>query len=103
MFVEDINLALNKSTWQISENAEGIASRAVDGNLNANYGGGSCTHTTFGHVKPWLTVDLEHRYLIQKVTITNRGDCCGMSFCIIYDELILKYYEIIICEMRGHG
>ena len=85
MFVEDINLALNKSTWQISESAKGIASRAVDGNLNTRYRAKSCTHTRDVHVTPWLTVDLGQRYLVQRVTITNRADCCGECFllCVI--------------------
>ena len=80
MFVGDINLAINKPAWQISEFAEGVASRAVDGNLDADYENGSCTHTSNIHITPWLTVDLGNRYLIQKVTITNRADCCGMWF-----------------------
>ena len=82
MFVADNNLTLNKPVWQISDFDGGIANRAVDGNLNANFADGSCTHTKDRHLKPWLTVDLEQRYLIQKVTIVNRGDCCGGFFFI---------------------
>ena len=85
LFTEDANLALNKSVWQISTSGAGLASRAVDGNVNSWYiRGQSCTHTNEGHVTPWLTVDLEQMYLIQKVKITNRGDCCGEAFLCRY-------------------
>ena len=88
MFVGDNNLAINKRAWQISVFAEGVASRAVDGNLNPDYGNESCTHTNVIHIKPWLTVDLEQMYLIEKVTITNRADCCGECFyCGMYVPL----------------
>ena len=84
MFVEDIYLALNKPAWQISTSGNGVASRTVDGNLNANFFGDSCTHTRNGLIKPWLTVHLEHRYLIQKVKISNRARPAGMSFYIMW-------------------
>ena len=77
MFVEDDNLALNKSAWQISTVHGGNASKAVDGNPDTIYDHGFCSHTNEGHDKPWLTVDLEQRYLIQKVNITNRADNSG--------------------------
>ena len=66
---EEINLALNKLAWQISTSHCGVASQAVDGDSNPNRGSRSCTHTKTGHITPWLLVDLEQRYLIQKVKI----------------------------------
>ena len=80
MFVEDNNLALNKPAWQISTVARGNASRAVDGNPDTIYSNGFCSHTNESHDKPWLTVDLKQRYLIQKVNITNRGQ--GGGTCV---------------------
>ena len=73
--------------WQISTSYEGHASQAVDGNLNTQYGVGSCTHTHSGHVTPWLTVDLGNRYLIQKVKITNRAGGYGELFLHLEDEI----------------
>ena len=81
-FTEDANLALNKTVWQISIRAKGFARQAVDGNLNANYFDGSCTHTDGAHITPWLTVDLKQQYLIHKVNITNRAGLHGMCFYI---------------------
>ena len=35
---DDVNLALMKPTWQSSTGYGGVASRAVDGNTNGNWG-----------------------------------------------------------------
>jgi len=54
----------------------GTAGRAVDGNTNSKYGGGSCTHTHKEH-NAWWEVDMQAPHKITKVKVTNRGDCCG--------------------------
>nr|XP_055075179.1 uncharacterized protein LOC129454650 isoform X1 [Misgurnus anguillicaudatus]XP_055075180.1 uncharacterized protein LOC129454650 isoform X1 [Misgurnus anguillicaudatus] len=51
------------------------ANHAVDGNRESIYTRGSCSHTA-GEYNPWWRVDLKRIYSINKVTITNRGDCC---------------------------
>uniref|UniRef100_A0A672L7K8 Si:ch73-359m17.2 n=1 Tax=Sinocyclocheilus grahami TaxID=75366 RepID=A0A672L7K8_SINGR len=59
------NLALNARVVQSSLlHIGGVAERAVDGNRDADYGKGSCTHTK-AEFNPWW-----------RVAITNRGDCC---------------------------
>ncbi|XP_067249145.1 fucolectin-1-like [Chanodichthys erythropterus] len=76
---EDIsrNIALGAKTVQSSTDSFlGSAKHAVDGNSNSNYAHGSCTHTNSEH-NPWWRVDLMGVYSINKVTIANRGDCCG--------------------------
>ncbi|XP_050960134.1 fucolectin-like isoform X2 [Labeo rohita] len=71
------NLALGAKTDQSSTFPFfGLAKHAVDGNSNSNYFLGSCTHTFMEH-SPWWRVDLGGVYKISRVTITNRGDCCG--------------------------
>ena len=54
----------------------------MDGNKDSVYGNGSCIHTT--NNKPWWEVDLQAIYIIKKVGITNRGDCCGEIVCYTY-------------------
>ncbi|XP_053565465.1 fucolectin [Bombina bombina] len=49
---------------------------AIDGNPDADYYHGSCTHTN-NDMSPWWRLDLLRNHRISKVIITNRGDCCG--------------------------
>uniref|UniRef100_A0A672JYL9 Si:ch73-359m17.2 n=1 Tax=Sinocyclocheilus grahami TaxID=75366 RepID=A0A672JYL9_SINGR len=70
------NLDLNARVVQSSLlHIGGVAERAVDGNRDADYGKGSCTHTK-AELNPWWRADLGNVYSISKVAITNRGDCC---------------------------
>ena len=46
------------------------ADRAVDGNNSPVFGQSSCSHTKEnGDLIPWLAVDLQQQYLIQKVRL----------------------------------
>ncbi|XP_065060838.1 protein crumbs homolog 1-like isoform X2 [Rhopilema esculentum] len=69
------NAAKNKPTSQSSELATGASAKAVDGSRRSSYNEGSCTHT-ITEMKPWWQVDLEQKYDILGVNITNRSDCC---------------------------
>ena len=53
------------------------AGLAVDGNSDSDMAHGSVTHTGGGDTAPWWAVDLGAISVIQRVEITNRGDCCG--------------------------
>ena len=66
------NVAQGKPTTQSGTAYGGGSSRAVDANLDPDYGGGSCTHTTLQD-DPWLKVDLEASYNVTTVRI-NRVD-----------------------------
>ncbi|XP_033730134.1 fucolectin-1-like, partial [Pecten maximus] len=66
------NIALNKPTSQSSSQAGGVAGRAVDGNLNPDYGAWSCSHTFYTDNKPWWQVDLGDIYSINYVSVQNR-------------------------------
>ncbi len=67
----ETNLALGKPAFQSSTyHPSQVAIRAVNGNLM------SCSHTQADQ-PAWLVVDLEEEYLVNRVVITNRFDCCG--------------------------
>lgn len=54
----------------------GAAYNAIDGNRDSVFFHGSCTHTK-AQLNPWWRVDLLDDYIIDHITITNRGDCCA--------------------------
>jgi len=54
----------------------GPAWKAIDGNDNGHYGGGSCTHT-YRHGNAWWRLDFKRRMKVEKIKVKNRGDCCG--------------------------
>lgn len=68
------NLALGKPATQSSTDWGGVASRAVDGNTDGNWGSGSVTHTAD---PGWWQVDLESAQTIGDVVLYNRTDCCA--------------------------
>lgn len=73
-----INLAYLRPTSQSSNfgAGQGDSGRAVDGNVDGNYGRGSITHTA-GQAQPWWQVDLGGPISIGQVLIHNRTDCCS--------------------------
>ncbi|XP_078580806.1 uncharacterized protein LOC144864360 isoform X39 [Branchiostoma floridae x Branchiostoma japonicum] len=70
------NIALNRPAAQSSDAYGGTAGRAVDGNDNPQWAGGSCTHTVNGP-NPWWRVDLGSSQTVGRVVVTNRKDCCS--------------------------
>ncbi len=70
-----VNLAQGKPATQSSTAAGGVASRAVDGNLNGNYSANSVTHTA-GSAQPWWQVDLGAVQRVDSIEVYNRTDCC---------------------------
>ncbi|XP_067660288.1 fucolectin-3-like [Haliotis asinina] len=75
------NIALNQPTGASSAfSGAGInatASAAVDGNTDSNFFNGSCFSSEVGDLNPFWYVDLGEFFVINNVTIFNRGDCCG--------------------------
>jgi hypothetical protein len=98
MFLVKI-VTLNKTSFQSStfvESAAGATSGlAVDGDTNAVYRDGSCTHTSTS-TNPWWTVDLCGIYDVSKVVIYNRGDCCGMCMCVCVCVCVCLFIYISI-------
>ncbi|MEL6986609.1 MAG: polysaccharide lyase family 7 protein, partial [Bacteroidota bacterium] len=70
------NLALNKSAFQSTTAYGGIPSRAVDGNTDGNWGGGSVTHTSSNDNNDWWEVDLGGNYSLGDINIFNRTNSC---------------------------
>nr|XP_055075202.1 fucolectin-like [Misgurnus anguillicaudatus] len=76
-FTQVDNIAFGAKAVQSSTyNELADAYNAVDGNRDSDYMKRSCTHTAIED-NPWWRVDLKRSYSINKVIITNRGDCCG--------------------------
>ena len=67
--LDNSNLALGKSTTQSSTTSHGYSKNAVDGNLNDNWNGKSCTATNNGGGS-WWRVDLGQVFWIDKVGTT---------------------------------
>ncbi|XP_029115887.1 fucolectin-3-like [Scleropages formosus] len=68
------NIALKGRATQSSQyDMFGSADKAVDGNRQAVYGDGSCSHTR-PQTNPWWRLDLLDEYRVYSVSITNRQD-----------------------------
>ncbi|XP_019627216.1 PREDICTED: uncharacterized protein LOC109472084 [Branchiostoma belcheri] len=80
--MSDFNVALRKTAFQTSTlngtHGPGVASLAVDGITNTymNYGIATCTLTQQEADPSWW-VDLGRSYMIDRVVIFNRMDCCS--------------------------
>jgi alpha-L-fucosidase 2 len=86
-----VNVAAGKPASQSSEGYGGVASRAVDGNTDGNWGAGSVTHTAAaGSPEPWWQVDLQAALPIHSIQIWNRTDCCA--------ERLTDYYVLVSSE-----
>ena len=67
-----VNHALGRPTSQSITVAGGSSNRAVDGDTNANFNGGSCTHT-LNRATDWFQVDLGSVQPISQVLIYHRS------------------------------
>ena len=78
------NVALMGTATQISTTNNGVASRAIDGNTNGNFGGGSVTHTA-NQLETWWELDLGSSYDIEDIVVWNRTDnCCSHRLSDFY-------------------
>eukprot|EP00919_Chromeraceae_sp_WS-2016_P071591 GHVR01169517.1.p1 GENE.GHVR01169517.1~~GHVR01169517.1.p1 ORF type:complete len:312 (-),score=16.12 GHVR01169517.1:639-1574(-) len=70
------NLARGKKVWE-SSHYQGVnrAAKAVDGSSSYNAHVGQCAHTKMED-NPWWVVDLGTNYVIKKVVVQTRQDCC---------------------------
>ncbi len=72
------NAALGKPATQKSLDWDGTPDRAVDGNVDGAFFGGSVTHTAEdGSAEPWWQVDLGTDVPVQEIAVWNRIDCCA--------------------------
>jgi hypothetical protein len=70
------NVALKKIAHSSTIEGPAHADRAIDGNTNGIYDHGSVSHTIAGRAKPWWYLDLKKAYVIDKIVLWNRTDCC---------------------------
>ncbi len=70
------NLALGKTATSSSIAYGADPSRAIDGNTNGLWAGGSIAHT-LNDVNPWIQVDLQSPQFIGTVVLWGRTDCCS--------------------------
>ncbi len=70
------NLAQGKVATASSEAIDGVAARAVDGNVDGRWSSGSTTHTA-SQAQPWWQVDLGASVSIGSIELFNRTDCCS--------------------------
>jgi putative heme-binding domain-containing protein len=66
------NIARRGKASQSGVGFGGSASRGIDGNTSASYGGGGQTHTPENMANPWWEVDLGGEYAIDSITVFNR-------------------------------
>ncbi|WP_433169159.1 PKD domain-containing protein [Kribbella sp. CA-247076] len=72
------NLARGKTATQSSTSGTAVAARAVDGNTNGVFSGGSVTQTNLS-TQPWWQVDLGSAAAVSTVTVWSRTDSNRMG------------------------
>ncbi|XP_067663137.1 fucolectin-like [Haliotis asinina] len=72
----ETNLALNRPTSKSSSYGNIDGSTANDGNSNGHFGSRSCFASLYGDSEPWWQVDLQANFIVKKIEITTRQDCC---------------------------
>lgn len=87
----DGNVALGGTAEQSSTTNGGDASRAIDGDTNGAWSGGSVTHTSGDEANPYWELFLAEEVTMDRIVIHNRTDsCCSerlSSFIVfVWDE-----------------
>lgn len=101
------NVALGQATSQSSEVYGGVSARAVDGNTDGVWAGGSVTHTAT-ESQPWWEVDLGENRSIGLINVFNRTDRHSSRLSnftvsimdgngdVIYSKNIINYPELSV-------
>ena len=88
----------------VSSSASILASsfRAVDGNRNTDWGGGSCTHTNT-ESNPWWKLDFGQARSVRSVTVWNRGTAVktGLTTSTFGSETLHLPSTQIHCVRQG--
>jgi hypothetical protein len=77
VFSNGENVALKGTASQDSNYEDGVASRAIDGNTNGEWGSRSVTHTMGLQPTSWWEVDLGRTLPIDKVVVWSRTEKLG--------------------------
>lgn len=94
------NLALNGIALQSSTLHSGEANRAIDGNTNGKYSGGSVTHTENEENAYWQ-VTLDSEYSIGDINVYGRTDACclerlsNFTVLVIDENLNRTFFEVV--------
>ncbi|WP_164503637.1 discoidin domain-containing protein [Pleionea sediminis] len=89
------NIAQFKKTEQSSISHQGRPSRAVDGNVDGHYFRSKSVTHTLSESSPWWKVDLGDSYIVHKVSLWNRTDCCGERLSNFHVDLLDKNGNIL--------
>lgn len=84
-----INLALNGSATQSATANGAEASRAIDGNTNGSFAGGSVIAASAGADGIWWQVDLGQEYSLGDIVIFNRTNSCCTNRLDDFTVLVL--------------
>lgn len=72
-----VNVAVDGTASQSTEDFGGAAARAIDGNTSGVWQDGSVTHTAAGDGLPWWEVALVESVTIDSIVLWNRTNCCS--------------------------
>ncbi|CAL1546983.1 unnamed protein product, partial [Lymnaea stagnalis] len=71
------NVALRQQTNQTSTYGKATSFKAVDGNTNNDFHGGSCSHTAVNsNIIPRWTLNFDYPVIVNRILIYNRWDSC---------------------------
>eukprot|EP00984_Skeletonema_dohrnii_P010885 scaffold4280_cov78-Skeletonema_dohrnii-CCMP3373.AAC.1 len=75
----------------------GDASKAIDGDTNGHWFGGSVAHTCTDPGDKWLEIDLDpdYNYIISKIRIHNRVNCCQSRLLNTYVQILNAENDVI--------
>ena len=73
IFSGGVNVATTGTATAKNHAHGGKAPRAIDGNTNGNWRGGSVTHS---NGSGWLEVTLPAQVPVEKIIVYDRNDCC---------------------------
>lgn len=94
-----INVALDGTATQSSTYPGGDASKAIDGNTNGAWAGGSVSITQNDTDAFW-EVDLGSTFLIENIWVWNRTDCCADRLGVFGWDLLDSSRNIVV---SGNG
>ena len=77
------------ATQSTTYNAQGVASKAIDGNNSGLWGDASINHTADGDPAPWWQVDLNSLKPIGHIHMWFREECCWAR----NDDLRIVIYD----------
>jgi len=69
------NIALGGVASMSTEVYDGNAERVIDGDMNQDAPWPNSCHTGNG-ANEWVVIDLQREYVVTKVVVHNRPDCC---------------------------